>query len=121
MLPELESRGVRLVAVSPERAKGLEKLRSRRKLSFPIVVDKGNEIAASFGIRHGFGDALREVYESLGILLEEVNGEPSWTLPMPARFIVDGEGVIRHVAADPDYTERPEPSGLPRLLDDLLR
>ena len=29
---------------------------------------------------------------------------------MPGRIIVDGEGIVRSVDADPDYTRRPEPS-----------
>jgi peroxiredoxin len=29
---------------------------------------------------------------------------------MPARFVIDREGIIRAVDADPDYTRRPEPA-----------
>jgi hypothetical protein len=28
---------------------------------------------------------------------------------MPARFVIDGRGVIRSAERDPDYTTRPEP------------
>ena len=37
------------------------------------------------------------------------NGDPSWRLPVPSRFVVDGSGIVRFVQADPDYTYRPEP------------
>jgi len=30
-------------------------------------------------------------------------------LPIPARFVVSKDGIIRKVDADPDYTRRPEP------------
>ena len=36
-------------------------------------------------------------------------GDDSWTLPMPACFVIDQEGVIRHAQSDPDYTTRPDP------------
>jgi len=54
--------------------------------------------------------AVRQVYqETFKLDLEKFNGDASWTLPMPARFIVDAGGVIRYAQADPDYTTRPEP------------
>ena len=28
---------------------------------------------------------------------------------MPARFIIDEQGIIRYAESDPDYTTRPEP------------
>jgi hypothetical protein len=41
--------------------------------------------------------------------LPRANGDDSWTLPVPARFVIDRGGVIQAVDADPDYTRRPEP------------
>jgi peroxiredoxin len=38
------------------------------------------------------------------------NGDGTWRLPIPARFVIDREGNIRAVDADPDYTRRPEPA-----------
>jgi peroxiredoxin len=29
---------------------------------------------------------------------------------MPARFVIDRDGIIRAVDADPDYTRQPEPA-----------
>ena len=80
-----------------------------KKLNFDILSDEGNAIAAAFGLRHGFPDDLKNVYMGFGINLDDANGEPSWTLPMPGRFIVDQGGIIRDVRADVDYTRRPEP------------
>ena len=37
------------------------------------------------------------------------NGDPSWRLPVPSRFVIDRTRIVRHVEADPDYTFRPEP------------
>src|SRR5262252_468184 len=38
------------------------------------------------------------------------NGDDSWTLPIPARFLIDRGGVIRASQSDPEYTTRPEPT-----------
>jgi peroxiredoxin len=72
-------------------------------------MDRGNDISATLGLRFSLPDDLRQVYRGFGIDLPRLNGEPSWTLPMPGRFVVDREGIIRTVEVDPDYTQRPEP------------
>jgi hypothetical protein len=54
-------------------------------------------------------DDLRDVYRGFGIDLPTHNGDGSWTLPMPGRFVADGSGIVRTLDVDPDYTRRPEP------------
>ncbi len=53
---------------------------------------------------------LQAIYKGFGIDLPTSNGDPSWTLPVPARIVVDSGGIVRSIDADPDYTRRPEPS-----------
>ena len=45
-----------------------------------------------------------------GIDLPKYNGDDSWTLPVPARFVIDSGGIIRVADVDVDYTRRPEPA-----------
>lgn len=52
---------------------------------------------------------LRQLYGTFPLDLEKFNGDASWTLPMPARFVIDRQGIIRSAESDPDYTTRPEP------------
>ena len=66
-------------------------------------------MAAQFGLRFRLPDYLREIYRTFPLDLEKFNGDTSWTLPIPARFLIDQEGVIRAAESDPDYTTRPEP------------
>ena len=108
-----------MIAVCPQNAAALEELRAERKITFAIVVDQGNEVAAQFGVRHGFSDALKEVYQGFGLDLAVANNDDSWTLPMPMRLVIDREGVIRASAADPDYKVRPEPEEVLPVLDSL--
>jgi len=57
----------------------------------------------------------------LGIDLEQVNGDGTWRLPVPARFVIDRQGIIRAVDADPDYTRRSEPARTVEILKELSR
>ncbi len=74
-----------------------------------MLSDPGNRTADAYGLTFTLPDELREVYEQFGIDVPAHNGDDSWRLPMPARFVVDRDGIIRYAKADPDYTVRPEP------------
>jgi peroxiredoxin len=67
-------------------------------------------VAEAYGLVFTLPDDLRAIYERLGIDLARGNGDGTWRLPVPARFVIDRGGVIRAVDADPDYTRRPEPA-----------
>ena len=82
----------------------------RHRLRFEILRDEGNEIANQYGLRYALPDYLIQTYRELGIDLEASNGDASWTLPLPARYILDSGGVIRHARVNTDYRFRPEPS-----------
>jgi len=62
---------------------------------------------------------LRTLYSQLGADLTQFNGENSWTLPMPARYVIDQDGLIAYAEVNADYTRRPEPSDIFAILDQL--
>lgn len=59
------------------------------------------------------------IHKKLGADLTAFNGESSWTLPMPARYVIGRDGVIAYAEINPDYTRRPEPSDLLPVLKKL--
>ena len=50
------------------------------------------------------------LYQQLGINLSEKNADESWTLPVPATYVVDNNGTILKAFVDADYTQRLEPN-----------
>ena len=109
VVPELEKHGASLVAITPQKAERSLLMIERHKLGFEMLSDPGNAYAARLGLRFQVPDALKEVYLSIGIDLEESNGSPDWTLPVPARIVVDRTGIVRAADIGVDYTRRPEP------------
>jgi peroxiredoxin len=79
----------------------------KQRISFDLLSDPGNAYAAKLGLRFSLPDDLKAVYLGFGIDLAVRNGEASWTLPMPGRFVVDRSGIVRAVDVDPDYEHRP--------------
>ena len=90
-----------------------------KPLSFELLRDLGNQVAEVYGLAFTLPDDLREIYVKFGIDLAKGNGDGTWRLPMPARFVIDRGGIIRAVNADPDYTRRPEPARTVEILKGL--
>jgi peroxiredoxin len=118
-LPEILARNASLVAISPQIAANSRKSQRDNKLNFPILSDNKAEVANAFGIRFALPDYLVEVYKTFGNNLPVINDDPAWVLPMPARYVIDGDGVIAYAEVNPDYTQRPDPSELLPVLDRL--
>ena len=51
--------------------------------------------------------------------LAAFNGDPSWTLTMPARYVVAPGGMIEYADISVDYTRRDNPSELMPVLAHL--
>jgi peroxiredoxin len=81
--------------------------------------DVGNRVAEAYGLAFTLPDELREIYLTFGIDLARGNGDGTWRLPVPARVVIDRQGIIRAVDADPDYTRRPEPARTVEILEGL--
>src|SRR6201981_2981881 len=114
--PEFDRYGASLVAISPQTAPNSRKSVRQNKLSFPILSDVKGKIGAAFGLRFDLHDYLVELSKQLKNDLPTFNDGPSWTLPMPARYVIGQDGAILYSEVNPDYTHRPEPEDMLRVL-----
>jgi peroxiredoxin len=110
--PEFDRYGASLVAISPQTAPNSRKSVRQNKLSFPILSDVKGKVGAAFGLRFHLPDYLVEHYSQLKNDLPTFNDDPSWTLAMPARYVIGQNGVILYSEVNPDYTRRPEPDDM---------
>jgi peroxiredoxin len=109
---EIRAFGASLVAISPQTPANSRRSHRENNLSFPILSDHAGMVANAFGLRFRMPDYLIEVYKQFGVDLAVHNGEPSWTLPMPSRYIIGRDGVVAYAEVNPDYTRRPDPEDL---------
>ncbi|GLQ94979.1 peroxiredoxin-like family protein [Dyella acidisoli] len=111
-LPAIHEAGANLVAISPQIAVNSLKSMRNNQLEFPILSDPHNDVAMAFGLRYTLPNYLVELYKKLKNQLPAFNGDDSWTLPIPARYVVAPDGIIVYAEVNPDYTHRPEPEEL---------
>lgn len=117
---DIEARGARLVAISMQTAANSRKSIRQNQLGFPILIDPHGAVADAYGLRFALPDYLIDIYKTVFKNdLAVINDDPSWTLPMPARYVIDQNCMIAYAEVNPDYTRRPEPAELLPVLDRL--
>jgi len=119
VVEDIRNRRATLVAASPQLPEFLMQTVQKHHLRFNLLHDAGNSVARQFNLVWQLPEDLQEIYRGFNIDLEKFNGNQSWELPMPARFIIDKDGIIRAAAVYPDHTDRPEPESIIEVLDKL--
>ena len=117
----VQALGARIVVLTPELERYTRALHKKLNLPFDILTDLHLKTAERFGLVFTFPDYLRDLYESFGSTLDRFHDESEYRLPMPARYIVDSNSLIRAADVNADYTIRPEPSETLGLLKEIVR
>ncbi|GAC1299446.1 MAG: peroxiredoxin-like family protein [Ktedonobacteraceae bacterium] len=112
ILPQIQELGATLVAVSPQTPDHSLSFVEKKGLTFSVLTDAGNRVARAYGLVYKLSDSLHNVYEQLGIILPEYNGDDSQELPISATYIFDQSGTIRTAFVDADFTHRLEPAAI---------
>jgi peroxiredoxin len=121
LVPELNARGVALIAVSPQKPDGALSAQEKNALSFTVLSDPGNQLGTRLGILSAQGDDMRTARATLGVNVADTNADGTDMLPMPTVVIVDTAGTIRWIDVRPNYTTRTEPAEILAALADAGR
>jgi peroxiredoxin len=119
LLPELDARGVRLAAISPQTPDGSLSTTEKAELEFTVLSDPAGRVARSLGIVFAQSDEVLAAQRKLGLDLAQVNAENSTDLPHPTVLIVDQDRTARFVDIHPDFTERTEVADVLAALTDV--
>lgn len=107
---EVKALGARIVVLTPELERYTRALHKKLNLTFDILSDLHLKTAEQFRLVFTLPDYLRDLYKSFGSSLDRFNDESEYRLPMPARYVVAKDWIIRAADVNADYTIRPEPS-----------
>ena len=112
--------GGTLVLISPQLTEHNAAIAKEKGITVDILSDPGNAVAARYGLKYQMPDDLIAIYKQFGLDIPKHNGDDSWTLPIPAALIIDGDGIVRHADINADYTNRPEPEDTLAALKGLI-
>jgi peroxiredoxin len=106
-LTYLEDKGVKVVAISPEKQENLKKTEEKTDASFTLLYDEDYKISKMFDVLFRPDEETITVYnERLDANLAEAHSDQSQRLPIPATFIINQEGEVVWRHFDRDYKER---------------
>jgi len=86
-LDELEALGARVLAVSPDEPKRLQKFAIANGITYPLLIDADGAVIERYGIRN--------------------ERHKDGVLPDPTALVLDRDGRVRYKRIDVDYTKRP--------------
>lgn len=113
--PELESKNVRLVIISPEKPEFIEKTVSKTKTAYSVLYDENYRIAELFDVLYTPEKKTLDFYEKhLGDDFRKSRSDESGRLPVSATYILDENQKIVWRHFNPDYKERAS-------LEDILK
>ena len=110
---DIAALGAQLVAIVPEHAKYSRILKTNANAHFPFLTDPANGYALSLDLAIWVGLEMEKIMTEAGIDLPRYQGNSAWLLPIPATFVVGGDGIVAARYVDPDHRQRME-------IDELL-
>lgn len=119
ILPRIKELGATLIGVSPETPDTSLSTVEKHQLQFEVLSDVANQISSQFGLLMSVSEKLRPHYLEWGFDLPELNGDESYSLPIPATYIIDKNGRITAHHINKDYTQRMEPEDIIIALENL--
>lgn len=111
-LTEIKSYGASVLAISPQKPDDAMTMSQKNDLQFEVLSDADQQVIRAFNLQFDPGENYHKRRD-----LTVLNGDGSKTLPVPATFIVNQNGVIEAAHVEPNYTERMSPEMILNVLE----
>jgi len=102
----IKEKGATLMAVSPEKPANIAKTVEKTTATYAVLFDDRLKIMKSYDVAFSVDSTTIEKYKTYGIDFYDANGSNGATLPVPAVYIINKDGIIIFKHFDPDYRKR---------------
>lgn len=103
---ELKELDFQIVAISPDNPEHLNQTMDKQELSYTLLSDSKLAFTDAIGVGFKVDEKTIKRYENYGIDLVKSSGEDHETLPVPTVLVVDEDGLVHFVYANPIYKVR---------------
>lgn len=117
--PDIRRLGAQLVSIMPEKAQYTKRAGADNGFPFQILSDVDLSYTLSLGLIYWVGSEVKQLYDDIGLDLEEFQGNKNYFLPMAAKFIVSRDGIVKARVVDVDFRLRMEPKAILDVLAGL--
>lgn len=108
-LGDIRALSAEMVAVTPETPDHIEATAAGAAVDFPLLHDASNDFARSLGLVFTLPETLRPLFAQIGIELPARNGDATFSLPIPATYVIGRDGRLAYAFVNADFTHRAEP------------
>ncbi len=119
-LPKFRALGATLVAISPQTPDHSLSLTEKHELEFPVLSDLDQSVIKAYKLQFALSGDLEDL--QVNVFQNDPatqNADGSRTLPVPATFVVDRQGVIRASFVNADWRVRVDPNDVLEVLESL--
>ena len=103
----ITSAGAKVLAVTPERLVNVNKTIFKTGLKIPVLADTTRSIIQAYGVEFDVTDEYNQkIKNNLSADIAKNNAQEQATLPVPATYIIDHNGVITWRQFDYNYKKR---------------
>lgn len=118
---DLERLGAQVVSIMPDRAQFTKQSIAANDVPFRILTDVDLSYSFLLDLVFWIGADLEALYQAAGLDLATYQGNGRSFLPMPAKFVVSQDGIVRARRIDADFRRRMEPQAVLATLEALRR
>ncbi|MFY0630635.1 MAG: AhpC/TSA family protein [Flavobacteriaceae bacterium] len=112
IIPQLEAKGAKLIAISPESHDNSLTTVEKNALNFEVLSDTNNVVAKQMNLVFQLPEKLQVLYQKFGIDLDSNQGNTNQELPIAATYVVESNGTISYHFLKEDYKLRADPSAI---------
>jgi peroxiredoxin len=119
-LPRLRDLGASLVAISPQAADHSLTLTEKNELAYPVLSDLDQDVIRAYRVQFTLSGDLEDL--QVNVFQNDPatqNADHSRSLPVPATFVIDRDGIVRAAFVSADWRYRPEPADIIAVLETL--
>ncbi len=103
----ITDQGFNVVAITPESVENVEQTVKAHNITFQVIYDCQEKIMRDYDVLFSVTKAYQDkVITKLSIDIAKNNGRETASLPVPATYIINRDGIIVAVQFDPDYKKR---------------
>lgn len=110
-LPEINSKGANLLALTPEFPDLSLSTAEKHALTFEVLSDVNNVVAEKYNIIFELTPEVKKYYDQ-GFGMLKYNGHDKPELPLAATYVINTDGKVTYAFLDADYRNRAEPADI---------
>lgn len=114
---EVRELGAEIIAISPQSIERNIEFGEAHNVGYYLLSDVDQQVIKDYRLHFTFPERLRDIYiEHFKIDVSLQNADGSWSLPVPATFLISQDGTIYSRLVEMNYMRRMEPADILTVL-----